>query len=189
MFDHVTIRASDRARSEHLYRCALAALDVEPSRSDDCSSLGTTLRSSRPTRSIRRRATCTWASSHPAARRSTPSGMRGWRPERAATASRASIPVHVELLRRLPTGPGRQQHRGGHSRRRQTRGKHRPPVDWRRRSRERQPVLSDHRPTHGAAPGAELEWGATVSGCLGDLLAGRRRAPAYREPSPRFPGA
>ena len=35
MFDHVTIRASERARSEHLYRCTLAALDVEPSRSDD----------------------------------------------------------------------------------------------------------------------------------------------------------
>jgi catechol 2,3-dioxygenase-like lactoylglutathione lyase family enzyme len=35
MFDHVTIRASDRARSEHLYRAALAEIDVAPSRDDD----------------------------------------------------------------------------------------------------------------------------------------------------------
>ena len=35
MFDHVTIRASDRARSEHLYRATLAELDVMPSRSDE----------------------------------------------------------------------------------------------------------------------------------------------------------
>jgi catechol 2,3-dioxygenase-like lactoylglutathione lyase family enzyme len=35
MFDHVAIRASDRARSEHLYRTALAELDVATSRSSD----------------------------------------------------------------------------------------------------------------------------------------------------------
>jgi catechol 2,3-dioxygenase-like lactoylglutathione lyase family enzyme len=36
MFDHVTIRASDRARSEHLYRTVLAELDIAPT---SCGSL------------------------------------------------------------------------------------------------------------------------------------------------------
>jgi catechol 2,3-dioxygenase-like lactoylglutathione lyase family enzyme len=35
MFDHVTIRASDLARSEHLYRTVLAELDVAPTRRHD----------------------------------------------------------------------------------------------------------------------------------------------------------
>jgi catechol 2,3-dioxygenase-like lactoylglutathione lyase family enzyme len=35
MFDHVTIRASDRARSEHLYRTVLAELDVVPTSCGD----------------------------------------------------------------------------------------------------------------------------------------------------------
>ena len=35
VFDHVTIRASDRARSEQLYRAALAALELTPTRDDE----------------------------------------------------------------------------------------------------------------------------------------------------------
>jgi catechol 2,3-dioxygenase-like lactoylglutathione lyase family enzyme len=35
MFDHVAIRASDRARSEQLYRPALAALELEPTRCEE----------------------------------------------------------------------------------------------------------------------------------------------------------
>src|SRR3954451_2937760 len=103
----------------------------------------------------------------------------------------AAREVRPDVLRRLPTRPGRQQRRGGpHPPRAPgARRPHRPPVDPRPRPAGIPALLHDDRPTRRASPDARRPRPRAALRPGLQLLARPRRAAAHGECPPRVPRA
>ena len=186
VFDHVTIRASDREASERFYTpCSPHSGSRRPTPARSSSS-GTTSRSRRWRPASRSRGGCTSVSwRRPRARRCLPPrGRRGRLPRRRRARPAAAVPRR--LLRRVPARPGRQQRRGRLPRRPAPRRHDRPPVGAGRRRRRVAALLRDDRAGRSASrPGATRR---ARAGRRPDRVVLARRRPADRGRAHRLPG-
>ena len=147
VFDHVTIRVSDRQASEPFYDPVLRTLGIEKTYSDErLRRVGRLLALAGGADEQARTRGCTSASWRRRATRSTSSGApapsAGYRERRRA---RPAAAVPRRLLRRLPPRPRREQRRGGPPRRDARGRRDRPPLDPGRGRRRGEAVLRDRR--------------------------------------------
>ena len=178
MFDHVTIRVSDRAASVRFYRTVLATLGNEQSHTDETYPEWDDFSLRRRVRPSRSRRGCTSAFVAP----SRAHVDEFWRVGRRAGYRSDGEPgprpqYRDDYYGELPARPGRQQRRGRAPRGACAAVEHRPPVDPRGGRRGVEAVLRDRRartPTSGC--GRTRRTARTSPAASGSFSVCRRRA-------------